>query len=551
MEHLKIYSLSETAVTVEWGNSITNAIYEQIRAFNYLLKEKPFLGLVETVPAYTTLTVFYSPELLAKNTENPAFFVQNYLEKLLEENTIAYENEENTISIPVCYDQEFGLDIQHIAENKGLSPEEIIAIHQEQLYKVYMMGFLLGFPYMGELDERIVMPRKTTPRTLVESGSVGIAGNQTGIYPLDSPAGWQIIGKTPLNLVDFSKENPFLLKTGDTVNFQAISKEEFGILQEKETAKTPKKTEIIQNSDITVLKAGIFSTFQDTGRVGFRMYGVPSSGAMDIMAHHLANASLGNPKNTATIECTMGGLQVQFHTKTAIAVTGAGNLLINEKTAALYQVHTVFENDTVEIRFTNQGLRSYLAVKGGFVAENIMNSRSAVPKIKIGELLKKGMGLTLEKEVFGQKIKTKLAIKFPKFEKHKTIRIIDGQEIDWISSESREWLYHQGFRLSNRCDRMAYVLEGKALELVIKKELLSTAVMAGTVQLTPNGQMIILMNDCQTTGGYLRIGQVAAVDLPILAQLKPSDTIDFQRITLEEATKLYLEQEQMIDEYFH
>ncbi len=542
--------MSETAITIEWGNSITMTIYEQIRAFNHLLKEKPFVGLVETVPAYTTLTVFYSPELLAKNTENPTFFVQNYLEKLLKEPTNTYLTEPNTISIPVCYDVEFGLDIQHIAENKDITVEEIIAIHQGQNYKVYMMGFLLGFPYMGEVDDRIAMPRKTTPRPLVESGSVGIAGNQTGIYPLNSPAGWQIIGKTPLHLVDFSRENPFLLKTGDTVNFQAISKEEFGILQQKESEKTTKTTEIIENPDISVLKAGVFSTFQDRGRAGFRMHGVPSSGAMDTMAHHLANALLGNPKNAATIECTMGGLQVQFHTKTVIAVTGAGNLWINEKAVALYQVHTVFENDTVEIRFTNQGLWTYLAVKGGFATESIMHSRSAVPKIKIGELLKKGMGLNLEKETFTQKPKTNLEIKIPNFEKHKTIRMIEGQEIDWIGSESRELLYNQAFRLSNRCDRMAYVLEGKALELVIKKELLSTAVTAGTVQLTPNGQLIVLMNDCQTTGGYPRIGQVAAVDLSVLAQLKPSDTIDFHRITIEEATKLYLEQQETIDDYF-
>lgn len=547
MKPTKIYFLSETAITIEWGNCISNAIYEQIRAFNDLLKAKPFVGLLETVPAYTTLTAFFRPEWLAKHTVNPHLFIQNYLEKLLEKNLTTFISKENRVSIPVCYDSEFGLDIQHIAEKKDLTTEEVKAIHLEQSYKVYMMGFLLGFPYMGEVDDRIAMPRKTTPRPLVEKGSVGIAGNQTGIYPLNSPAGWQIIGKTPLNLVDFSKENPFLLKTGDTVNFRAISKEEFCILQEKESEKTE---EIIQNPALTVLKAGIFSTFQDTGRVGFRMYGVPSSGAMDTGAHHLANALLGNPKNTATIECTMGGFQVQFHLKTSIAVTGAGNLLINEKTAELYQVHTVSENDIVEIRFTNQGLRTYLAVKGGFASKSLMKSRSAVPKIKIGEVLKKGMGIGLEVET-NRPIPNKIfQIAFPKFEKHKTIRIMEGQEIDWISSESRQLLYNQDFTLSNRCDRMGYLLEGKALDLAVKKELLSTAVMAGTIQLTPNGQMIILMNDCQTTGGYPRIGQVAAVDLPILAQLKPADTIDFQHISLEEATKLYLEQEQTIDEYF-
>jgi inhibitor of KinA len=131
------------------------------------------------------------------------------------------------VKIPVCYDIALGLDLFELSQHSKLSIEEIIDKHSSQTYKVYMIGFLPGFPYMATVDVSIQMNRRAVPRQIVPKGSVGIAGEQTGIYPLDSPGGWQIIGQTPLNLFDISKENPCLLSPGDRVEFYAISLEEF------------------------------------------------------------------------------------------------------------------------------------------------------------------------------------------------------------------------------------------------------------------------------------------------------------------------------------
>jgi inhibitor of KinA len=131
------------------------------------------------------------------------------------------------ITIPVCYEKEFALDIEEIATVKNISINELIEIYTSKIYHVYMMGFLPGFAYMGEVDEKLEMPRKQQPRQTVEAGSVGIAGRQTGIYPLASPGGWQIIGRTPLKLFDAEKKEPTLLKAGDKAKFISISKDEF------------------------------------------------------------------------------------------------------------------------------------------------------------------------------------------------------------------------------------------------------------------------------------------------------------------------------------
>ena len=135
------------------------------------------------------------------------------------------------MNIPVCYDEEFGVDLQRIVEEKKLSKDEVIRLHCGKQYRVFMLGFLPGFPYMGEVDEKIAMPRKSEPKA-VAAGSVAIAGRQTGIYPLASPGGWSVIGRTPLKLFDPEKERPTLLNAGDTVEFYSISKEEF-LLHEK------------------------------------------------------------------------------------------------------------------------------------------------------------------------------------------------------------------------------------------------------------------------------------------------------------------------------
>lgn len=545
----QIYPLSETAITIEWGHRMDETVHRQVLQLDNVLREKPFPGFVETVPAYASLTVFYQPELLASAPSHLFVWVKDQVEKLLHHETGELPVEKNVVSIPVCYDDEFGYDLDDVAAARGISRETLIALHQQRDYKVYMMGFLPGFAYLGALDDALATPRKATPRARVEAGSVGIAGHQTGIYPLPSPGGWQIIGRTPRRMFDPAKTNPFLLKTGDTARFYAISKETFYQIQHEEK-EAPQPVSKHGTADAVVIKAGIYSTIQDTGRFGLRAYGVPAGGAMDTVAHQVANALVGNAAHAATIECTMGGLLVQFNKATTIALTGGGAAFINDTKIGLYQPHTVYKNDLLEIRFDRQGLRTYLAVHGGLVSEHVMGSKSMSPIVGIGMPLKKDAGLWFGAD-FSLKTPKRVG-NFPVFhvDSPKIIRVCQGPEYDRMSAASRRQFYSQPYTLSNRCDRMGYHLQAEPLSLDDTGEMLSTAVTKGTLQRTPNGQLILLMSDCQTTGGYPRVGQVAAVDLPLAAQLIPGESISFKSISFVEAANLYIEQQRMIHALF-
>jgi inhibitor of KinA len=228
----RIFPLGDAAITVDFGNCIDEAINKEVIARFNQLQQHPLPGMIEAVPAYGSLTVYY--DLMALKKKIPpgqAIFewMKLQLEERLQQPVLQNQSTNRLVKIPVCYDDEFAADIQHLAEAKNISVDEVIQIHTAKPYRVYMLGFLPGFAYMGEVDEKIVMPRKPQPVN-IEAGSVGIAGKQTGIYPLASPGGWQIIGRTPLKLFDKEKEEPTLLRAGDMVQFYSISKKEFELI---------------------------------------------------------------------------------------------------------------------------------------------------------------------------------------------------------------------------------------------------------------------------------------------------------------------------------
>ena len=547
--HPQISPLSETAITIEWGHRMDENVHLQALHLDDLIRQNPFEGFLETVPAYASLTIFYQPELIATAQAQPFLWVKKHVEKLIGLETGILSPSNNVVSIPVCYDEVFGYDLDTVAAARGISKETLIALHQQKEYKVYMMGFLPGFAYLGALDNAIATPRKPTPRALVEAGSVGIAGHQTGIYPLPSPGGWQIIGRTPYNMFNPAKTNPFLLKSGDTVQFYAISKETFYQIQNAEK-EAPPPVQRAGIADAVLLKAGIYSTIQDNGRPGWRAYGVQVGGAMDPVAHQVANALVGNAPNAATIECTMGGLLVQFNKETDIAMTGGGAAFINGKKVDSCRQHTVYKNDLLEIKFAPPGLRTYLAVRGGFASELVMGSKSMSPIVGIGSPLKKDAGLWFDRDFCTETTKKAGNYTLPTIDGPTIIRVCQGPEYQQMTTQSSRQFYSQPFVLSNRCDRMGYHLQAEPLSLNNTDEMLSTAVTKGTIQLTPNGQLILLMSDCQTTGGYPRVGQVAAVDLPLAAQLIPGETISFKSISFAEAETLYIQQQQMIHALF-
>lgn len=232
---IKIYGLSEKSVTVTFGTTIDNDLLRLITDFNQLLLQNPFFGFITTVPAYTTLTVFFDPlSVMLSDLPGEVCFekVSAYLNEIAQIKRGKSKLIADKLVIPVCYGDGFGQDLSIVARTNHLSKTEVIDIHTAGEYVVFMIGFVPGFAYMGGMDTRLSTPRKEVPNAKIPAGSVGIAGNQTGIYPMETPGGWQIIGKTPLKMFDVNRSQPSLLKGGDLVTFKAIGIDEFNAYAE-------------------------------------------------------------------------------------------------------------------------------------------------------------------------------------------------------------------------------------------------------------------------------------------------------------------------------
>lgn len=221
----------DAALVVEFGDKITEEINRRVRSLAAALEENSIPGLAEMVPTYRSLLVHYEP--LHLSHKDLVDFVRTILKKG-EEYPLP---EPRVVEIPTLYGGEFGPDLSFVAEHNGLSIDEVIRIHSGTIYPVYMLGFSPGFAYFGGLPEEIATPRLPTPRTLVPAGSVALAGQQTGVYPIATPGGWRIIGRTPLKLFDPQRDPPTLLKAGDRVRFVPISEEEYWARLEREEEK--------------------------------------------------------------------------------------------------------------------------------------------------------------------------------------------------------------------------------------------------------------------------------------------------------------------------
>ncbi len=226
---MKIFPLGDSAVTIDLGNLISEALNLKILAMSQWILERPVHGLRDVITAYSSLTLLYNPlEVTSKQYSHSTAYeiMRSLLEQAYREAPAKITQAGEPKQIPVCYDESFGPDLQRISEEKQLSRQAIIQLHSERTYRVYMIGFLPGFAYMGETNALLHMPRKSRPLPVM-AGSIGITGKQTGIYPLDSPGGWHIIGRTPVKQFDPMAEAPVMLQPGDLVRFYPITSEAF------------------------------------------------------------------------------------------------------------------------------------------------------------------------------------------------------------------------------------------------------------------------------------------------------------------------------------
>ncbi|MGO4889230.1 5-oxoprolinase subunit PxpB [Anaerobacillus sp. MEB173] len=232
-----IYPLSDTAITVSFGNEIDVQIHKRVKAFTECLDQHSFAGMIEYVPSFCSVTVFYDPIIVDQtynqNGSSPYLLVHSMIKKMiLNIQQKTNEFEQRVIEIPVYYGGEYGPDLEFVAKHNGLTTDEVIHIHSQGEYLVYMLGFAPGFPYLGGMSERISTPRRANPRMKIPKGSVGIAGKQTGVYSIETPGGWQLIGQTPWELFIPDNNPPTLLQAGDLIRFTPITLEEFIELKE-------------------------------------------------------------------------------------------------------------------------------------------------------------------------------------------------------------------------------------------------------------------------------------------------------------------------------
>ena len=550
MDAAKIVLASEDSLQIQFEQKICPEVNRRISAFvqefSSLTKDMP--EVFEIVPTYCAASVYFDP----KKCE-PYFLKKIALEAL--EKTCDAEAGGvacgKTITIPVCYEgKEFAPDLERVCANARLSEEEAVKIHSSTDYLIYMMGFLPGFPYLGGMDERLETPRLETPRTKIPAGSVAIGGKQTGLYPSESPGGWNIIGRTPLKVFDLERDPIFLYKAGDKIRFEPISKSDFERFDEKKwleemglggtAAKSALKEKYECGGGIEILEAGLMTTIQDGGIIGFQKYGISQSGVMDKTSFDLANALCGNEENAACLETTLLGPKIRFTSDCAFAICGA----VFEG-AALDGVHVEMNKrilatagSVLECGSASKGLRSYIAFGGGVLAHKVFGSASTNVKSKIGgyggrplaagDALALGYGNAAALRSSVSALSGNGAFGMSRAcEEPLVLECVKSSQSDFFGAEGLEKFSAAVYTVGAQSDRMGIRFDGPSLDCG-KTDIISDAIPFGAVQITSAGLPVVMAADRQTTGGYAKIACVKKASMHKLAQALPGTKVKFR-----------------------
>jgi KipI family sensor histidine kinase inhibitor len=538
----KFTPFGDKGLRVELGNAINPEINAKVHALHEAISKAQILGVYECVPAYRSLTVAYDPEKVGY--DDLVSEIKN-----LEATSKARASERKTrrIVIPVVYGGDFGPDLIQVAQYHNLKENQVVEIHSGNEYLVYMIGFIAGFPYLGKLPDEIATPRLETPRLRIPQGSVGIAEDQTGIYPKQAPGGWQIIGRTPVKLFDPLWQPPALLQPGDYVKFKPISSREFWQIEASEKESDTLTHERGSSMKLfRIVKPGFFTTIQDLGRFGFLKFGVPRSGAMDEFSLRVANMLVKNYHGDACLEMTLLGPELEAVHDTQIAVAGDISLQINGHDAPMWHTLTVKNGDIVLFGKVRTGCRAYLAVRGGIDVPVVLGSRSTYSRGEIGGM----QGRQLRAEGYiegiatGHPIERNLSLPeefIPDFSVRTDVDVLLGPQQESFTQEGIETFLSSSYNVTIESDRMGFRLEGPTIQQCEQVDTISDAILPGSIQVPANGRPIVTMLDAQTTGGYPKIATVVSPDMHALGQAKPSDTISFHETTLVQAHRRLLE----------
>lgn len=582
----------DQGISISFENEISERVHQKVMALHRAIQnaqgpdtpsDHPLRAVTELIPSYRSLLILYDG-LAASYLE-----IYHAIVQLCEDLDTATSPPLRIVEIPTYYGGEAGPDLERVAKQSGLSTEEVIALHANKPYLVYMIGFIAGFPYLGGMDQRLATPRLEAPRKKIPAGSVGIAGAQTGVYPLSSPGGWNLIGQTAKALFDPKAKDPVLLRAGDQVVFKPVVFDpDFDLALDPELALDPAldpepalapaldpepalapaldpapPTALDPASPpapvLTVIAPGMQTSIQDLGRPGYHDLGISAGGAMDSFALKMANALVGNPLDYPGLEMLMSGPSLQFETDGVIAITGATMVVtLNDKPIDLWMSVKVKKGDLLSCGFATSGCRTYLSIQGGFLGERLFGSCSTAINIGIGGILgralRKGDSLVLfDKEMLQKgKIYQKrvLAIsKRPQYSSEVKLRVILGTQAAHFTKEGIETFLTNAYTMSPASDRMGTRLSGMPIEhSALGADILSDGIAFGAIQVPGDGQPIIMLADRQTIGGYAKIAHVITADHGLLAQCTPGGSISFETVTVEEAQQYLREQKVFQDE---
>ncbi len=550
MEYPRILEAGEQGLVVEMGCGIDPGVNDRVIGFYRHLANLHIPGWIEAIPSYRSILVLFVPSLLPKAVLRERLLME--LERFESDSSVQVRQ----VDIPVVYGGLWGPDLSDVAAYAGLEEKEVIQIHSSGDYRVYMLGFTPGFPYLGGLDPRIAMPRLESPRTEIPAGSVGIAGTQTGVYPIASPGGWRLIGRTPLSLFSPENDPPARIQPGDRVRFIPMDEKDLAdnSMDSRGKCRTSPLGGCKDDAIAHVLQPGFLTTIQDHGRWGYQHLGVPTSGAMDQRAFQLANLLLKNNPHTPVLEMTLAGTEIEFLQDTCAAVTGADlGAELNGRPFPLWSSAPVQSGSVLRFTQRRGGCRAYLAVSGGFQVVPLMGSASTYLRGQWGGLdgraLKAGDYL-----MGGQGTESKAGYSVPEelrsyIDDRGPIPVIPGPQEDAFTEDAVDCFYRSTYSVSSQSDRMGIRLDGPKLTHRQGADIISDGIPPGAIQIPGHGTPIVMTADRQTTGGYAKIGVVTRTGLDRLAQLIPGDRITFCRIEPDDAEGRFLREDSMMQKW--
>ena len=549
---MRIIEAGDSALVLEIGTRPSSTLHVgidadvngRVIAIARSVRQRGIVGVRDVVATFRSVAVFFDPLL----TDVAA------IAAALREDTGATppESSGRTIDVPVIYGGNAGPDLAQVAAFAGCSPGTVIERHAARAYRVFMLGFLPGFAYMAPVDETIAAPRRPTPRLRVPAGSVGIAGLQTGVYPRDSPGGWQIIGRTALNLFDPGNTPPALLAPGDRVRFVPTAADAVSATGRTEIRPKTETAPMGVTRYVTVLRSGLLTTIQDAGRWGYQDLGVPVSGPMDHVAQWLANALLGNPRDAATLEATWLGPELRMEQETRVAVAGGDlHATLDGADVPLYAPVRCRAGSVLRFGDRRSGTRAYVAFDGGIAVPSVLGSRATHVLSGLGGIggraLKTGDRIPLadtRADPAPRRLEPPVVRSGARAESLMTVaaadlrvrpaggarlRVLPGPQAEYFAPSALDALQGTRYTISPQSDRMGYRLAGGApVPCATRGDMISEAAFVGGVQLPASGDPILLMVDRQTSGGYPQLAVVITADLPVAGQLGPGDWIEFE-----------------------